>query len=93
VVGLALVSSEPEVLYLVRVQAMGEALWALLHHAVAEAGERPLLGHALDTEADRAVLRSVGLHVRAGAAGSPECLFYTYLPPQVEAVLSEGRGG
>jgi hypothetical protein len=93
VVGLALLSSEPEVLYLVRVQATGEALWALLRHAVAEAGERPLLGHARDTAANRVVLRSAGLRVRAAAAGSPECLFYTGLSSQVGAVLSEGGGG
>jgi hypothetical protein len=76
-------------LYVVRVQAAGKALWALLRHAVAEAGERPLLGHARDTAANRVVLRSVGLRVRAADAGSADCLFYTCPPSQVGAVLAE----
>ncbi len=76
-------SSLTRLLHISHVQGEGGVLAALIRHAVAEAGERPLIGYAPDTCECRRLLRSFRLHVIEGA-GSGRCLFYTYLPPEME---------
>ena len=89
-VGCMFVLSDARMLHIASSRAEGEALYALVRHAIAEAGERPLVGYSTADEDNLSVLHSLGLTVlspQSPAGQGKACLFYTFLPSEVEAAL------